>query len=420
MLISLIISLFFCLLSLAASTKPGFVEYNFTRSDGTISTVYLHESFVPYDKVAAAPLAKESVAPPAEEVSTTPAVSDTDERFIIFWNSSPGIGPLCSLGTRSCTTTAQSAVWDDCLTLMAGFDSTPGYWDVSFFQQRNLYGILGFHAECIVSLARDDANINDGTQISTVDVTGRMRNAGRSCGVVSDGNIIRVGAKVSLNCPNTGAAGGTALLRLWIHSTAGVDLPKREEGAAQSTDKGVAEPSALVALPQRQTTNQSADIAEPLGLATENVSAVSEAVEPVDVLTVIFTPQQVAAPKCSQGTMRCMTTETSPVYEDCNEIIQAFANRPGFWNVSSWADQGVFSILAHQRTCSVQLARRDLSQEEAQISTYDVISRINTAWMSCSKQYGEDPVTQRLEAVFADYCPNIPKGRAPISVWVGP
>ncbi|KAK8000533.1 hypothetical protein PG990_013133 [Apiospora arundinis] len=390
MLISLIISLFFCLLSLAAPTKPGFVEYNFTRSDGTISTVYLHESFVPYDKVAAAPLAKESVAPPAEEVSTTPAVSDTDERFIIFWNSSPGIGPLCSLGTRSCTTTAQSAVWDDCLTLMAGFDSTPGYWDVSFFQQRNLYGILGFHAECIVSLARDDANINDGTQISTVDVTGRMRNAGRSCGVVSDGNIIRVGAKVSLNCPNTGAAGGTALLRLWIHSTAGVDLPKREEGAAQSTDQGVAEPSALVALPQRQTTNQSADIAEPLGLATENVSAVSEAVEPVDVLTVIFTPQQ------------------------------AFANRPGFWNVSSWADQGVFSILAHQRTCSVQLARRDLSQEEAQISTYDVISRINTAWMSCSKQYGEDPVTQRLEAVFADYCPNIPKGRAPISVWVGP
>ncbi|KAK7984373.1 hypothetical protein PG989_011775 [Apiospora arundinis] len=164
MLFSLIISLFFCLLSLAAPTKPGFVEYNFTRSDGTISTVYLHESFVPYDKVAAAPLAKESVATPAEEASTTPAVSDTDERFIIFWNSSPGIGPLCSLGTRSCTTTAQSAVWDDCLTLMAGFDSTPGYWDVSFFQQRNLYGILGFHAECIVSLARDDANINDGTQ----------------------------------------------------------------------------------------------------------------------------------------------------------------------------------------------------------------------------------------------------------------
>lgn len=156
MFFNLITSLFFCLVSLAAPTMPGFKEYNITRGDGTMATVYFHESFVPDPKMA--------VAPPAKEVAPTSAVEDDPKRFIVFFTPDIDVERLCKLKERDCTTTERSAVWEDCEVLKTTFEGTPGYWDVSFFQTRDAYSILGFYSECMISLARDDEYINDNAQ----------------------------------------------------------------------------------------------------------------------------------------------------------------------------------------------------------------------------------------------------------------
>lgn len=105
-----------------------------------------------------------AAAPPAKEVAPTSAAEDDPERSIIIFTPDPTIERLCKLHNRACTTTENSAVWDDCEVLKTGFEGTPGYWDVSFFQTRNAYSILGYYSQCIISLARDDDYINDGAQ----------------------------------------------------------------------------------------------------------------------------------------------------------------------------------------------------------------------------------------------------------------
>ncbi|KAK8075510.1 hypothetical protein PG997_010173 [Apiospora hydei] len=376
MLLTAILSLF-CLVGFAEPIKPGFIEYNITQSDGTVVPVYFHESFVPDNTEAGAPVAQEAVpTAPSQEL-------DAHQDFVISWHSDPTIGRLCTLKSRSCTTTDKSAIWDDCVVLKDGFDATPGYWDVSFFQQRNLYGMLGFYGQCILSLARDDDHINDGAQISTVDVTSWMTNAGRSCSVVYPGNVIRVGAKVSLDCPNTGPDGGLARLKLWIHS------PDGEFNSRRAVD----------------------------------VPNLSESTQPLELLTTKWNNTLLPVPKCILGTRACLTTEQSPIWDDCKRLQTALDVTTGFWNVSNWLGQGRYSELIFSYTCSVNVARVDGLNQIAQISSYDVRRRLAESKTYCALKYAPGE-PDHVEATFADTCPNIPVAKGPsngmvaINFWV--
>ncbi|KAK8104785.1 uncharacterized protein PG998_011818 [Apiospora kogelbergensis] len=533
MLYTLITSLFFFLVSLAAPTKPGFVEHNVTRSDGTVTTVYFHESFVPDEKAVS--------LPSTAAVATPSAVQNIHERFIVFWHSVPWVGPFCSLVTRTCSTTDHSALWDDCIDLMTGFDTTPGYWNVSYFQTRNNYGILGYYNDCILSLARDDDNINDYAQISTVDVTTRMRNAGRSCGIADHDNIIHVGATISLTCPNRG--GTTALLKLWIHSRDGVkSLPSREEAANPPTDQVVdkhmtaiwtpdsAPPPActvqsrnceglkdsalwedckvlqgilefnpgfwtlssfegnnyynLLKYNQRcaiSVSRNDTQFTEPALITTTDLvnilrdaadnctmsgsakvprlgawygndcvnlpnsggnarlnvwihsvageldsgstksdvaaldPAGSGAGEPPELLTMVWNATPDHQPKCTMGPYTCKTKSTSPTQDDCVMLREVLYDTPGFWNLSSWPAAGGYDEIIRHQSCVVYLARPDRSQEEAQFAATDAIFVLTSAWYQCNKDYDS---TNRVAAVFQDFCPNLPSGTAPINVKV--
>ncbi|KAK7961923.1 uncharacterized protein PG986_002748 [Apiospora aurea] len=373
MLLTAIPSLFFCLVGLAEPIKPGFIEYNITQSDGTVVPVYFHESFVPDNTEAGVPVAQEAVpTAPSQEL-------DAYQDFVISWHSNPTVGRLCTLKSRSCTTTDKSAIWNDCVVLKNGFDATPGYWDVSFFQQRNLYGMLGFYGQCILSLARDDDHINDGAQISTVDVTSWMTNAGRSCSVVYPGNVIRVGAKVSLDCPNTGPDGGLARLKLWIHSPDGEFNPRR----------------------------------------AVDVPNLSESTQPLELLTEVWNNAGTHFPKCSEGPRTCHTTYDSPKWLDCTDLQDVLLAMPGFWNVSDWSSAGQFSELIRVSTCGIYLARPDGNPDGAQISSLDIIQRLTTAWWHCVQEFGPGNI-QRVEATYMDTCPNIPASNddARIDLWI--
>ncbi|KAK8016669.1 hypothetical protein PG993_014858 [Apiospora rasikravindrae] len=356
MLLTVVLSLFFCLVGLAARTKPGYVEHNVTQSDGTHGTQLQH--------------------PPTQDL-------DLDQDFVISWHSDPTVGRLCTLKSRSCTTTDKSAIWDDCVVLKNGFEAQPGYWDVSFFQQRNLYGMLGFYGQCILSLARDDDHINDGAQISTADVTSWMTNAGRSCGVVSPGNIIRVGAKVSLDCPNTGPNGGLARLKLWIHSPDGEFNPRR----------------------------------------AVDVPNLPGSIRPLELLTDVWNNLLLPEPRCTRGPRTCGVVEDSPIWEECRLLQQALDVHPGFWNVSDCGEQGSYSELIFSASCAVYVARPDGINQIAQISSYDVRKRLQEARKHCAEfVYPGD--YRRVEAAFLDMCPNIPVAQGPqdglaaINIWV--
>ncbi|KAK7984674.1 hypothetical protein PG988_002296 [Apiospora saccharicola] len=314
MLLTLFISLFFCLVSLAAPTMPGFKEYNITLSDGTTATVNIHESFVPDPKVAA--------APPAP----TSAAGVDPDRSIITFTSDHTVGRLCKLKERKCTTTEASAIWDNCLHLKTFYEAHPGYWDVSQFQERNLYSILGYYSTCYISLARDDDYINDGAQLSTQDVTSWMKNTGRSCGVVGVGNVIHVGATVSLDCPNTDTEDVTARLKLWIHSPAGARLSSRTEDVSMPKEEDASLPESD-ALPRD--------------------------------FNAVFVPTVGAAPFCTLGWHECGGEYNSPRWEDCEDLKDLIDSTPGYWDLSLWADQNAYGLLIFMESCQIYVSRDD-------------------------------------------------------------
>lgn len=121
-----------------------------------------------------------------------------------------------------------------------------------------------------------------------------MKNAGRSCGVVSPGNIIRVGATVSLDCPNTDTEDVTALLKLWIHSPEGqldTELPK-------------------------------------------TITKRSEEHNPFEFLTARWNNTEYPVYMCDQGLHDCHTDDDSPKWKHCRNLQEALDIMPGFWNVS--------------------------------------------------------------------------------------
>ncbi|KAK7914981.1 hypothetical protein PG985_012684 [Apiospora marii] len=376
MFLTLITSLFFCLVSLAAPTMSGFKEYKITRSDGTIATVNFHESFVPDPKMAA--------APPAKEVPPISAAEDDPERFIIYFTPDITVERLCKLQERDCTTTENSAVWGDCEVLKTGFEGTPGYWDVSYFQTRDAYNMLGYYGECILSLARDDEYINDNAQLSTKDVGSWMKNAGRSCGVVYPDDVIRVGAKVSLDCPDTDTEDVKSRLKLWIHSPDGEVLSTRAEN---------------VIVP----TGGNASLAEPEPLPRD--------------FNAVYVPMAGAPPFCTIGSQECDTSDKSPEWEDCLELISTINSAPGYWDMSLWSDQNAYGLLAYWDSCQIYVSRDDANWTlPARIGSRDVVTILEHSHSLCGETYKG---VEHVEALWENSCLSTTDGlSAKINVWL--
>lgn len=163
-------------------------------------------------------------------------------------------------------------------------------------------------------------------RLSTKDVGSWMKNAGRSCGVVSPGNIIRVGAKVSLDCPDTDTEDVKSRLKLWIHSPDGEVLSRR---------------------------------AEDVSIPTEDDASLTDSDRLPRDFNAVYVQMAGAPPFCTLGDYECDSSDNSPEWNDCEELIDTVNSAPGYWDMSQWSDQNVYGLLAWLESCQIYVSRDD-------------------------------------------------------------